>query len=98
MADITITREQRETEGRYVAKIAGVEAEAELAYRRPKPNIVDAYHTLTPPPLRGKGIATALVERLIADARGEGFRIIPTCPFVSSQFDGHPEWSDLKAD
>jgi predicted GNAT family acetyltransferase len=98
VADITVTREQRETEGRYVAKIAGVEAEAELAYRRPKPDVVDAYHTLTPPALRGRGIATALVERLIADARREGLRIVPTCPFVSSQFDQHPEWSKLKAD
>jgi uncharacterized protein len=97
VADITVTREQDEAGGRYVAKVAGADAEAELSYRRPGPKLVDAYYTLTPPALRGQGIASALVERLIADARREGFRVIPTCPFVASQFDSHPEWADLKA-
>jgi len=47
--------------------------------------------------MRGQGVATALVERLVADARREGFRIVPLCPFVKAQFDRHPEWSDLRA-
>jgi predicted GNAT family acetyltransferase len=97
VADLTITREQDETGGRYVAKIAGADAEAELSYRRPSPKVVDAYHTLTPTALRGRGIASALVERLVADARREGFRIIPTCPFVAAQFDSHPDWANLRA-
>ena len=47
--------------------------------------------------MRGQGIASALVEQLIADARREGFKIVPHCPFVAAQFDRHPEWSDLRA-
>ena len=54
-------------------------------------------YTLTPVPLRHRGIATQLVLRLVADARREGFRIRPTCPFVVTQFESHPEWSDLLA-
>ncbi len=56
-----------------------------------------ADHTLTPVELRGRGIAGALVERLVADARREGFRIVPQCPYVAAQFERHPEWSDVRA-
>ncbi len=42
-----------------------------------------------------KGRYEALVERLISDARTEGFTIVPLCPFVRSQYQRHPEWSDV---
>ena len=44
--------------------------------------------------MRGMGIAKAMVERLIADARSEGFKIFALCPYVRSQFDRHPEWRE----
>lgn len=92
-----MTREQGVKDGRYVARIEGLEGEAELKYRRQAPAIVDAWHTETPTSLRGQGIATRLVERLVADARREGFRVVPTCPFVRGLFDSHPDWSELRA-
>lgn len=92
-----MTREQDAAGGRYVARMPAREGEAELRYRRPQPTLVDAWHTETPPALRGQGIATRLVERLVADARREGFRILPTCPFVRALFDNRPDWSDLRA-
>jgi predicted GNAT family acetyltransferase len=97
MDGVTITRESDGTRGRYVARVGDSGEEAELSFRRPQPHIVDAYHTGTPDALRGRGIATALVERLVADARREGFRIRPTCPFVAAQFDRHLDWADLRA-
>ena len=97
MANVTVTREEKAGRGRYVARIEGFAGEAELTYSRDKPAIVIADHTGTPVSMRGQGVATALVERLVADARREGFRIVPLCPFVESQFDLHPEWADLRA-
>jgi predicted GNAT family acetyltransferase len=97
VAKITVTRELQATRGRYVAKVEGFPGEAELTFSRTDPSIVVADHTGTPVALRGQGIATALVERLVADARREGFRIRPACPFVVAQFDLHPDWSDLRA-
>ena len=47
--------------------------------------------------MRGQGVASALVERLIADARREGFKVVPKCPFVVAQFERHPEWADVRA-
>jgi uncharacterized protein len=97
MANVTITRELSRDHGRYVAKVEGFTGEAELTFQRPSPSLVVADHTLTPVPMRGHGVATALVERLVADARREGFRIRPTCPFVAEQFERHPDWSDVRA-
>ena len=97
MTKVTVTRELQAERGRYVAKIEGSRGEAELTFSRANPSVVIADHTGTPVSLRGQGIATALVERLVADARREGFRIKPTCPFVAALFDRHPDWSDLRA-
>ena len=97
MASLTVTREEKAGRGRYVGKLEGFAGEAELSYSRTNPVVVIADHTGTPVPMRGHGVATALVERLVADARREGFKIVPLCSFVESQFDLHPEWADLRA-
>ena len=97
MANVTVTREEKEGRGRYVGKLEGFAGEAELSYSRTNPAIVIADHTGTPVSMRGHGVATALVERLIADAQSEGFKIVPVCSFVESQFDLHPEWANLRA-
>ena len=97
MASVTVTREEKPGRGRYVGKLEGFPGEAELTYSRANPAVVIADHTGTPVAMRGHGVAAALVERLIADARSEGFRVVPLCSFVKSQFDLHPEWADLRA-
>lgn len=97
MADITITRELTASRGRYAGRIAGVEGEAVLTFSRANPQLVIADHTGTPDSMRGMGAAKALVERLVADARAEGFKVMPLCPFVKAQFDRNPGWSDLRA-
>ena len=96
-SQIEVTRELGATRGRYVGKVAGNSGEAELTFFREPPDVYVADHTLTPVPLRGRGIATVLVERMVADARREGFRIRPTCPFVVTLFKQHPDWSDVRA-
>lgn len=72
-------------------------AEAELTYSRAGEHRLIVDHTFTPPQHRGKDIALRLVERLIADARKSGDRIVPLCPYVAKQFRAHDEWSDLLA-
>lgn len=97
MPKVEVTRELEPKRGRYVGRIEGSAEEAELTFRREGPGLIVADHTLTPEALRGQGIAFQLVERMVADARREGFRIRPTCPYVVAQFDRHPEWADLRA-
>lgn len=43
----------------------------------------------------GHGVARALLDFMLADARKTGFRIIPVCPFVRAQYARHPEWAEL---
>ena len=97
MAEITIEREMTPTKGRYVAKIAGVDGEGELTFSRASPVMVIADHTFAPDSMRGMGVAKAMLDRLITDARAEGFKIFALCPYVKGQFDRHPEWADIKA-
>lgn len=95
MSDMTITRELTATKGRYVGRIAGQTEEAELTFSRTSPTLVIADHTYVPESMRGTGMGQALVDRLIADARAEGFKIIPLCPYVKSRYLRHPEWADV---
>lgn len=92
---ITISRTETETKGRYVARVDGHDGEGELTYSRLSPTKIIADHTGVDDSLRGTGVGQALVERLVDDARAEGFTIVPLCPFVKAQWRRHPEWSDV---
>lgn len=95
MSEITISREDGIRHGRYVARVAGIDAEAELTYTHRGPGLISADHTGAPDSLRGTGAAAALVDYMIADARRGGFRIIPLCPYVRARYEKHPEWQDV---
>ncbi len=82
MPEPVITYTETETKARYAATVEGVEGEGELTLSKVTPSLVIADHTAVPGTMRGLGIARALVERLIADARARGQRIVPLCPFV----------------
>jgi predicted GNAT family acetyltransferase len=92
LAEFDIAREVDGTKGRYVIRQDG--AEAELTYSIASPTLVIADHTGVPDSFRGTGAGAALVARIVADARAEGFRIMPLCPFVNAQRKRHPEWAD----
>ena len=95
-ADFTITREDGATRGRYVIHLApGVAAEMTFATATDGTITID--HTGVPAEYEGRGIAAKLVNRAIADAREQGFRIVPVCSYVATQFRRHPEWADLRA-
>ncbi|MBT9244001.1 N-acetyltransferase [Gemmobacter fulvus] len=95
MTEFTIEREISGSKGRYVIRYAG--AEAELTYSITSPTLVIADHTGVPDSFRGTGAGLALVTRLVADARAEGFKIMPLCPFVNAQRKKHPDWADAFA-
>lgn len=90
MTDIAITR----GEHRYETHVDG--HVAHLDFRR-RGDVIDAYHTLVPRPIGGRGIAAALVERLVQDARAEGLTIRPSCSYVDVWLRRHPEHADLRA-
>ena len=97
MSDHIITREVREdgSKGRYVIRLGG--EEAELTYSVVSPTLIIADHTGVPDAFRGTGAGLAMVTRLVADARAEGVKVMPLCPFVNATRKKHPEWADVFA-
>ena len=93
MSDGDILREGGESRGRYVLRRDG--AEAELTYSVASPTLIIADHTGVPEAMRGTGAGRALVERLVADARAEGVKIVPLCPYVNAMRRRHPDWADV---
>ena len=87
-----IQRQDGETKGRLFLTHDGAEAELTYSILSPQTRIAD--HTAVPDALRGTGAGLALVERLVADARAEGWKIVPLCPFVNRQRAKHPDWAD----
>lgn len=60
-------------------------------------NVISLDHTETPVAARGRGIATQLVEGVLAIVRARGLKIVPRCPFVRAYVAKHPEVRDLLA-
>ena|SRR5436190_1841954 len=54
-------------------------------------NNLTVYHTEVSEKLKGKGIATELLKRMVQYARTNQLKVIPLCPYVSVQFKRHPE-------
>ena len=92
LSEPAITRSEEGSKGRYTLTSDG--HTAELTYSRLGATQVIADHTEVPEALSGTGAGLALVERLVADARAEGFRIVPLCPFVNAMRRKHPDWAD----
>ncbi len=56
---------------------------------------IDLQHTLVMPSHRGQGLAGLLAVRAFEDARAQGLKVIPSCPFVKGWLPDHPEVHDL---
>lgn len=72
-----------------------MEGEGEITFTPEGPTDISANHTGVPETMAGQGVAKALLEFMLQDARAGGFRIVPRCPYVRAQYARHPEWSDL---
>jgi uncharacterized protein len=92
---VDISYEDHPTKGRFVVRIDGVEGEGELTTSKVTDHLIIADHTFVPETMRGTGAGSALVNRLVEDARAKGQRIVPLCPFVRAQSLRHPEWADV---
>lgn len=63
-------------------------------YRRTSNRVVIP-HVEAPVPLRGKGTASRLMEGIVALARADGFKIVPSCPYAAAWFRRHPQAADV---
>ena len=93
--EITITRHGDDKAGTYHAHVTGSDHIGRLTWVE-RGGARVAEHTLVPPAIGGRGVAARLVEALVADAREQGFGIVPECSYVAAAFQRHPEWADLE--
>jgi uncharacterized protein len=100
-AKVTITHHVAGQGGRYVAVVEGAKAEGYLEWeaggKRDGREIRIAAHTIVPRAIGGRGVAAALVERLIADAKRLDFLVRPDCSYVAAKFKDNPDWASLRA-
>ena len=52
-------------------------------------------HTETPRALRGRGIASELVQGALQLIRADGLKVVAGCGFVVDYLQKHPEFADL---
>jgi predicted GNAT family acetyltransferase len=63
-------------------------------YRR-APSTVIITHTETPRGLRGRGIASELIQGALELIRADGLKVVAGCGFVVDYLRKHPEFADL---
>ena len=80
---------------RFVAPLDA--GEAYLAYTEAADGTLDLQHTIVPPAEQGSGVGSSLVEHAFRYAREHDRKIIPSCAFVQSWLEEHPEQRDLIA-
>ncbi|WP_225747546.1 N-acetyltransferase [Eikenella sp. Marseille-P7795] len=68
---------------------------AYLSYTLLPDGTYDFRHTVVPPPIGGRGIGTRLVQTALAHARAHGWPVRPSCSFVRTYIEHHPEYGDL---
>ena len=88
-----IKHQQNEHKGAFIFEVDG-KALAEMTYTGTDTTII-IDHTDVDASLKGQGVGARLVEACVNWARAQKIKIIPLCPFAKSQFDKHPEYSDL---
>ena len=93
MSELNVIREDGESGGRYTVQLDG--HEAEMTYSRAGETRIIIDHTGVPDALRGRGVGEAMVEQAVVDARAEGIKIIPLCPFAKAVLAKRPDWSDV---
>lgn len=93
MIDFEDVQDNREEE-RFELLHNGALAVAEYQLRD---DVVVFTHTLVPPEIGGRGVATALVAGALDIVRAQGHKVVSRCAFVTRYLQEHPEARDLLA-
>lgn len=93
MAHIEVTRD--ESTQRFVAWEDGRKVGL-IAYDE-REGVLDLHHTEVDPARQGQGIAGALVRQVLDQISAAGEQVIPTCSYVHTWIERHPDYASLVA-
>lgn len=68
---------------------------AEITFKFIDENVIDVNHTFVNPILRGQGMAKQLVNVVVNEAREKGWKIKPSCSYVSKVFEQDETYRDI---
>lgn len=88
MNDIEIKLEN-DDRGAFVIEEGGQKI-AEMAFGKKGDDLI-VFHTEVSDKLKGKGVSTMLLDRMVAYAREEKLKVVPLCQYVLVQFQRHPD-------
>lgn len=98
--DVSITHHVQGQGGCYLAVVSDSSQEAYLKWEpggtQDGKEVRIAAHTIVPRAIGGRGVAAALVRRLVEDAMRQDFLIRPDCSYVAAKFAENPDWAPLK--
>lgn len=60
-------------------------------------DVITFTHTIVPPEIGGRGVASRLIGGALADVEERGLKVVPQCSFVAGYFAKHPELAGLLA-
>ncbi len=89
------TPEIRHDEAQHKFLIATEAGEASLSYAPAGEDTLDFQSTYVPFEARGRFLGSKLVRHALDYARDHGYRVIPTCWFVGTVVERHPEYRTL---
>ena len=81
---------------RFVARLP--EGTAVLDYEMTSKDVMDVLSTQVPSGGRGRGVGGALVEAALTHARQNNLRVIPSCWYVGTWVEQHPEFRSILVD
>ena len=76
-----------------------VHGDGELAgfadYHKTDDHVLVFTHTQVDPRWEGQGVGSTLIRWALDDARRQGVKVLPICPFVQTWMARHPDYEDL---
>jgi predicted GNAT family acetyltransferase len=60
------------------------------------PGVMTITHTVVPGAVGGRGIAGALVQAALEQARAEGWKVLPACSYADAWMRRHPQYEELR--
>ena len=93
--ELNIEKQERGKDIRLAAThpdFPGLEAELDLKWSGD--GQYSATHTGVPREMEGKGVGSKLFAAMVEDARAEGYKVIPVCPFIVAKYKRKPETRD----
>ena len=95
---LTIEKQQKGRDIRFAAThedFPGLEAELDLKFSGE--GMYSATHTGVPREMEGKGVGSKLFQAMVEDARAEGYKVLPVCPFIVAKYKRKPDTQDTMA-